>query len=167
MSPDLDRDEPAETPAVPAWDEPIDYSDRNIVLDAHEDTWAWRARLRRHPTTHLIYRTAVGIVGGLVTIGGIIAIPAPGPGWLIVFFGLTILASEFEFAQRLLHFGRRQLSRWNDWVMGQPLWVRGAVTLATLLLVWVLLWAYFVWQGVPQFFPGWAHEWLARLPGMG
>lgn len=147
--------------------EEIDYSDRNVVLDAHEDSWSWRAKLRRNPTTHVAYRTVVAVIGGLVTIGGIIAIPAPGPGWLIVFFGLTILASEFEFAQRLLHFAKRYVSRWNDWVKAQSVWVRSLIAFGTLLLLWALAWAYLAWQGVPHFVPTWATAWLGHLPGVG
>ncbi len=35
-------------------------------------------------------RIAIGIVGGLLLVVGIIAIPYPGPGWLIVFTALAI-----------------------------------------------------------------------------
>lgn len=146
---------------------PVDYGDRNRTLDADEDRWAWRAKLRRNPATQLAYRLVVGIVGGVVTIAGLIMVPAPGPGWLVVFFGLVILASEFEFAQRLLHFARRQVGRWNDWVMNQPVWVRGVVVLATVMLVGLLFWAYFAWQGVPTLVPDWIEAPLGRLPGVG
>ena len=146
--------------------EPVDYSDPDVTLDEREDRWAWRARLRRNPVTHLVWRTAVGVVGGVVTVGGLLMVPAPGPGWLVVFFGLLILASEFEFAQRWLDFGRRQLSRWNDWIMAQAVWVRGVVALGTLVLVWCLIWAYLAWVGLPQFVPQWADQLLTRLPGV-
>ena len=144
----------------------VDYSDRNITLDADEDRWAWRARLRRNPATHFAYRATVGVVGGIVTVVGLIMVPAPGPGWLVVFFGLVILGSEFEFAQRVLDFARKQVGRWNDWVMAQPIWVRGLVALATLVLVWGLFWAYFAWQGVPDLVPDWIQGPLERLPGV-
>lgn len=144
----------------------VDYSDANITLDAYEDGWAWRARLRRNRATHLAWRTLVGVIGGIVTVAGLIMVPAPGPGWLVVFLGLMILASEFEFAQRLLDFARRQVGRWNDWVMAQPVWVRGLVALATLLLVWTILWAAFVVMGVPGFLPGWATDSLRQVPGI-
>ena len=40
---------------------------------------------------------------GLLVLGvGILAIPYPGPGWAIVFIGLAILATEFEWARKLL-----------------------------------------------------------------
>jgi hypothetical protein len=43
----------------------------------------------------IIKRILVGIVGGLVTIIGVVALIAPGPGWLIIFAGLGILGTEF------------------------------------------------------------------------
>lgn len=143
-----------------------DYSDRNTTLDADEDRWAWRAKLRRNPATHFAYRAAVGVVGAIVTVAGLIMVPAPGPGWLVVFFGLVILGSEFEFAQRVLDLARMQVGRWNDWVMSQPIWVRGVVALATLALVWALFWAYFAWQGVPELVPDWIQGPLEQLPGV-
>jgi uncharacterized protein (TIGR02611 family) len=144
----------------------VDYSDGNLTLDADEDRWAWRARLRSNKITHLAWRVAVGVVGGVVTVAGLIMVPAPGPGWLVVFFGLLILASEFEFAQRLLDFARRHVSRWNDWVMAQALWVRGVVALGTLAAVWLVLWSYLAWQGVPAFLPQWAEDVLTSVPGI-
>ena len=46
-------------------------------------------------------RQCIVLVVGIVVIGvGIILIPLPGPGWLIVFVGLAILATEFEIADR-------------------------------------------------------------------
>ncbi|MEO7449213.1 MAG: TIGR02611 family protein [Humibacillus sp.] len=144
----------------------VDYSDSDATIDASEDRWVWRARLRSNPMTHLAWRIGVGVVGGAVTIAGLIMVPAPGPGWLVVFFGLIILASEFEFAQRLLDYAKERVGRWNDWIMGQPIWVRGLVVLGTLVLVWLVIWAYLAWQGVPSVLPVWSRELLEALPGV-
>ncbi|EWT01626.1 hypothetical protein N865_15160 [Intrasporangium oryzae NRRL B-24470] len=144
----------------------VDYSDPDVLLDADEDRWAWRARLRRNRVTAVVWRAAIGLVGTLVTVVGLIMVPAPGPGWLVVFLGLLILASEFEFAQRWLDFARHHVARWNDWIMAQALWMRGLVALGTLLCLWAVVWAYLAWQGVPAFLPQWAEELLGRLPGI-
>lgn len=144
----------------------VDYSDANITVDAHEDRWAWRARLRRNPVTHLAWRTGVGVVGGIVTVGGLVMVPAPGPGWFVVFLGLVILASEFEFAQRVLDFARHHVGRWNVWIMAQSNWVRGLVALGTLLLVWAIFYAWFVVAGVPTFLPDWGEAMLKQVPGL-
>jgi uncharacterized protein (TIGR02611 family) len=62
-------------------------------------------------------------------------VPLPGPGWLIVFLGLGILATEFSWAERLLGFGRRTLRSWLHWLGRQRLAVRALVSLVTLLFV--------------------------------
>ncbi|MBW3601829.1 MAG: PGPGW domain-containing protein [Actinobacteria bacterium] len=50
----------------------------------------------------------VGLVGGLVTVAGLVLMPLPGPGILVVLAGLAILASEFDFARHLLAWGRER-----------------------------------------------------------
>lgn len=49
----------------------------------------------------VLRKVAVAFVGVVVILIGIPLIPLFGPGWLIVFSGLAILASEFEWAGRL------------------------------------------------------------------
>ena len=88
----------------------LEPGERQDTEQEEDDDWAWRRRIRSNPHSYRIYRWVVGIVGTLVTLGGLIAVPAPGPGWLIVFVGVGILASEFEWAQRLLHWGRARLA---------------------------------------------------------
>jgi len=59
----------------------------------------------------LIKRVFVGFVGGLITLIGVVALVAPGPGWLIIFTGLGILASEFAWAARVLTSARDVANR--------------------------------------------------------
>jgi uncharacterized protein (TIGR02611 family) len=56
-------------------------------------------------------RVLVGVVGGFVTLLGVVALVAPGPGWLIIFTGLGILATEFAWAARALTKARGIASR--------------------------------------------------------
>ena len=85
-------------------------------------------------------RVATAIIGGLIVIVGIIAIPYPGPGWLIVFAGLAVLATEFEWAQRLLDKARGFYDAWSDWLKRQHVSVRIAVLAFTGLIVLVTMW---------------------------
>jgi uncharacterized protein (TIGR02611 family) len=122
--------------------------------------WAWRRRIRSRAKSYLIYRIVVGVVGAVVTIGGLVLIPAPGPGWLIVFLGLAILASEFEWANRLLAYARHRVGRWTDWVTRQPLPVRLLLGLATLTLLAGIFWVTLRLAGVPAFVPdSWVPSW--------
>lgn len=69
-----------------------------------------------------IRKFGVAIAGVAVILVGIPLIPLFGPGWLIVFTGLAILASEFAWAgrlrdnirSRLRSFLARQSSESND-----------------------------------------------------
>lgn len=67
-------------------------------------------------------------------------IPYPGPGWLIVFAGLGILASEFEWARRTLRWFRERYDAWNEWQSRQHWAVRVLLFAATSALVLVTLW---------------------------
>ncbi len=136
-----------------------EQAERGEGLDEPSD-WAWRARIRAHPTAHAAYRIIVGVVGTVVTVLGLVLIPAPGPGWLVVFLGLAILASEFAWAERLLRYARRQVGRWTSWAARQSLMVRLLLGLGTALILVGLLWLTLRVSGVPGFVPGsWVPGW--------
>ena len=61
------------------------------------------------------YRIGVGVLGGAIAVGGLLLVPLPGPGWLVVFLGLAILGTEFAWAKRLAAFTKRQLARFWAW----------------------------------------------------
>ncbi|WP_026423554.1 TIGR02611 family protein [Actinokineospora inagensis] len=94
----------------------------------------------RNPTTRTVWRAGVGVVGGLVLVAGVVLIPYPGPGWLIVFAGLAILAAEFAWAHRALTYARTKYNAWTDWLKHQPLAVRLLVLAATAAVVLATLW---------------------------
>ncbi|WP_072802279.1 TIGR02611 family protein [Rhodococcoides yunnanense] len=99
-----------------------------------------RAKIASNPALDLAYRITIGVVG-LVVLGlGILAIPYPGPGWLIVFAGLGILASEFTWAHRLLKFARKHYDRFMEWFGRQSIVVKACGVLLTTGIVLVTLW---------------------------
>ncbi|MHA0286907.1 TIGR02611 family protein [Mycobacterium sp. C3-094] len=102
----------------------------------------WRDRLRERPVANLVYRVAVGVIGTVVFAAGIVAIPYPGPGWAIVFVGLGILATEFDWARRLLAWVRERYDKVMDWFSRQGLWVKilGVVFTAAVVIgtLWLL-----------------------------
>lgn len=79
----------------------------------------WRAAIHRKPWLDRVYKILITVLGVLIVIIGLILVPLPGPGWLIVFIGLTILGTEYHWARRLLGWLRRVLARfwerWNAW----------------------------------------------------
>ncbi len=96
---------------------------------------AFRERVRELPGGRLAWRIAVTVAGVAVIAGGIVLLPLPGPGWLIIFAGLGLLGTEYEWARRLLQWVRRHVMSWTRWAARQPLWLRivgGALSLAVL-----------------------------------
>jgi uncharacterized protein (TIGR02611 family) len=111
-----------------------------------------------------VYRIVVGLLGVAITVGGLVLVPLPGPGWLIVLAGLAVLGSEFAPARRLLDFASATLARWTRWLAAQRPAVRGAVAAAVGLCVAVSLYGAAVVLGVP----GWVPDGVVtRLPGLG
>ncbi|MEN3360380.1 MAG: hypothetical protein V7637_4362 [Mycobacteriales bacterium] len=113
------------------------------------DRLGFRDRLRANPALGLAYRIGVGIVGFAVVLLGLFLIPFPGPGWLVVFLGLGILATEFAWAERLLDHARRQLSRWTTWLRHQNLGTRLILGASTVAIVAAFAVGYVAWRGVP------------------
>jgi uncharacterized protein (TIGR02611 family) len=114
---------------------------------------ARRERLRERALLDFGYRVLVAVIGLTVLFIGIAAIPYPGPGWAIVFLGLAILATEFYWAQRTLHYTRSRYDTAMEWFRRQPAWVQWLAAVLTAAVVVVTLW-----------FLG-AIDWLARLVG--
>lgn len=85
-------------------------------------------------------KVLIGVTGGLVVCVGVVAIPYPGPGWLIVFAGLAILSTEFEWARRMLHFARGKYDAWQTWLAQQARWVQAFFWLATAAIVVLTIW---------------------------
>lgn len=119
----------------------------------------WRSRIATRRTVNHPYRIAVGVVGGLIVVLGLITIPLPGPGWLTVIAGLFVLATEFTWAERLLEFTRRHVKRWTEWVAAQPVWVRLLLAAATAAFVYGVLVVTLHVTGVPAWVPGWVPLW--------
>lgn len=85
-------------------------------------------------------RMAVAIVGGLVVLIGLVLIPYPGAGWLVVFLGLGILSTQFAWAKRCLTFLKSKYSAWNAWVKLQHIAFRAVIWLATAAVVVGSMW---------------------------
>jgi uncharacterized protein (TIGR02611 family) len=119
----------------------------------------WRRRIAARRSINHPYRIVVGVVGALIVAVGIVAIPLPGPGWLIVIAGLFVLATEFVWAERLLEFTKGHVSRWTEWVGAQPVWVRVLVGVATAAFVYAIVAVTLHLAGVPRWVPGWVPLW--------
>lgn len=55
-----------------------------------------------------VRKPLVLIIGTILVIIGLLLLPLPGPGWLIIFIGFTVLATEFTLAEKV-----------RDWLVDQ------------------------------------------------
>lgn len=151
---------PADRPAAGA---KINYDDDNLTIDAHEDRWAWRRKIRRNPRSLAVYRGAVGIAGLLFIVLGLVTGPLPGPGGIpLVLLGLAIWSSEFEWAHRLMQWFKLQLHNFRQWSRLKQ------------TVFWIVFfsccglfgWAYMMIFGIPGWVPQFADHLLRRIPGL-
>jgi uncharacterized protein (TIGR02611 family) len=77
-------------------DDPIEH-----LADRQASRW-----FKPGQSSNVIIRTAwkavIFVVGATVILAGIAMLILPGPGWLVIFAGLAILATEFVWARHLL-----------------------------------------------------------------
>jgi uncharacterized protein (TIGR02611 family) len=96
---------------------------------------AVRARVRARRSGWLAWRIGVTVLGVGIIALGIVLLPLPGPGWVIIFAGLGLLGTEYEWAARLLRAARQRVQEWTEWVKRQSVVVRVLVGLAGLLVI--------------------------------
>ncbi|MFF1725259.1 TIGR02611 family protein [Streptomyces sviceus] len=59
---------------------------------------------------HLSWQVLVFVIGLAVVVAGIIMLPLPGPGWVVIFGGMAIWATEFVWAQLVLRWTKRKVT---------------------------------------------------------
>ncbi len=59
----------------------------------------------------VVRKPLVLVVGSTIVLVGIALLVLPGPGWVAIFLGFAILATEFAFAERLRAWTVFQLKR--------------------------------------------------------
>ena len=103
-------------------------------------------------------RLVLETLGWLLVVAGIAALVLPGPGLLMLFAGLLLLAREYEWARRRLEPVRlRALRGAADSVQTWPRILLSAL-LAIALVVLGVVWA--VRPGAPEWWPLEASYWL-------
>jgi uncharacterized protein (TIGR02611 family) len=67
--------------------------------------------IKRTPAGRLVWRIVIGLTGGAITVAGAVALIGPGPGILVLLAGLGILATEFAWAGRVMHYTKDVANR--------------------------------------------------------
>ena len=70
---------------------------------------------KQHSSVRITYKIAIAVAGGIVIMLGLIIVPLPGPGWLIVFMGFAILGLEFPAAKRVHTYIKKKAQALLSW----------------------------------------------------
>lgn len=135
------------------------------------------AKLHSNPVLAIFTKVVVTVLGLVVIgVGVVLSGPGiPGPGLLVIVFGLAILATEWTWAERLLQRAKRMLdgarrrAREMDPVVRRRRIIVGAVLLlvvcaAVVAYLWYFDWPAFAisgWDQVQSF-----SDVVPELPGM-
>lgn len=66
----------------------------------HRALGRFKAFTHRHPVLRFVHKTLVTLVGGVIVLAGVVMLVTPGPGWLAIFLGLGVLATEYPIVHR-------------------------------------------------------------------
>lgn len=104
-------------------------------------------------------RTLIGLVGWAVLLLGVVMIPYPGPGWVVVFIGLSILATEFQWAKDAHEYAHGKYQAWQRWQKRQPFYIRAIFWILTCMTVVITVWLVNGYGLMNAWF-GWRLTWL-------
>lgn len=88
----------------------------------------------------------VFVIGLAIVVTGIILLPLPGPGWVIIFGGMAVWATEFVWAQLVLRWTKRKVTEAAQRALDPKVRRRNIIlTTIGLVIVGVLLGIY-LWK---------------------
>lgn len=109
-----------------------------------------RGKIRNNKPLDLTWRIGVFVVGALFVVAGLIMFVTPGPGWLALLLGLAILATEFSWAERLLHWAREKAKLAAEKALDPRVRRRNIlIAVSAIIAAGLLVWAYVASFGWP------------------
>ncbi|MEU7109165.1 TIGR02611 family protein [Streptomyces sp. NPDC046215] len=102
--------------------------------------------IKRSRPLHLSWQVGVFIVGLAVVGAGIVMLPLPGPGWLVIFGGMAIWATEFVWAQLVLRWTKRKVTAAAQRAMDPAVRRRNIILTTVGLVIVAVLVAVYVWK---------------------
>ncbi|WP_307542390.1 TIGR02611 family protein [Streptomyces sp. V3I8] len=95
---------------------------------------------------HLSWQVGVFIVGLAVVVAGVIMLPLPGPGWLVIFGGMAIWATEFVWAQLVLRWTKRKVTEATQKALDPRVRRRNIILTSVGLVIIAVLAGVYVWK---------------------
>ncbi|MEU6842480.1 TIGR02611 family protein [Streptomyces sp. NPDC046716] len=95
---------------------------------------------------HLSWQVGVFVVGLAVVVAGIIMLPLPGPGWLVIFGGMAIWATEFVWAQLVLRWTKRKVTEATQKALDPKVRRRNIILTTVGLVIIAVFVGIYVWK---------------------
>ncbi|MEV0092862.1 TIGR02611 family protein [Streptomyces sp. NPDC050738] len=95
---------------------------------------------------HLSWQVGVFVVGLAVVAAGIVMLPLPGPGWLVIFGGMAIWATEFVWAQLVLRWTKRKVTEAAQKALDPKVRRRNIILTVIGLVIIAVLVGIYVWK---------------------
>ncbi|MFF8930670.1 TIGR02611 family protein [Streptomyces longwoodensis] len=95
---------------------------------------------------HVSWQVGVFVVGLAVVAAGVIMLPLPGPGWVVIFGGMAIWATEFVWAQLVLRWTKRKVTEAAQRALDPRVRRRNIVLTSIGLVVVGVLVGVYVWK---------------------
>ncbi|MFF5406263.1 TIGR02611 family protein [Streptomyces misionensis] len=105
--------------------------------------------VRSRRLLHRGWQVGVFVVGLAVVVAGVLMLALPGPGWVVIFAGMAIWATEFVWAQLVLRWTKRKVTEAAQRAL-QPEVRRRNITLTVIAVVIAgVLGAIYLWRYGP------------------
>ncbi|MDQ0814451.1 uncharacterized protein (TIGR02611 family) [Streptomyces sp. B3I7] len=102
--------------------------------------------IKRRRVLHLSWQVGVFVVGLAVVAAGVVMLPLPGPGWLVIFAGMAIWATEFVWAQLVLRWTKRKVTEATQAALDPRVRRRNIVLTSIGLVLIAALVSVYVWK---------------------
>ncbi|MFJ4970487.1 TIGR02611 family protein [Streptomyces sp. NPDC088755] len=95
---------------------------------------------------HLSWQVGVFVVGLGVVVAGVLMLVLPGPGWLVIFGGMAIWATEFVWAQLVLRWTKRKVTEAAQRALDPKVRRRNIILTTAGLVIMAVLVGIYVWK---------------------
>ncbi|MCB5182757.1 TIGR02611 family protein [Streptomyces antimicrobicus] len=104
------------------------------------------AFIKRSRSLHLSWQVGVFVVGLAVIGAGAAMLVLPGPGWVAIFAGLAIWATEFAWAHVVLHWTKRKVTEAAQKALDPKVRRRNIILTTTGLVIAGALIGFYLWK---------------------
>ncbi|MFJ6699674.1 TIGR02611 family protein [Streptomyces sp. NPDC091272] len=102
--------------------------------------------IQERRTLHLSWQVGVFVVGLAVVAAGVVMLPLPGPGWLVIFGGMAIWATEFVWAQLVLRWTKRKVTEAAQKALDPKVRRRNIILTTVGLVIIAVLVGIYLWK---------------------